>query len=530
MTLAFSLPLILIFAVNIFAQNRCFNDDEAKKVIESIKSPPPAAENKNLRKELIQMADERQKLNAKITIDVEKNKDLIPQSDQLAERDLLRVCQMLKENGWPGKDSVKEDGFYAFTFLITSNKAYRLQRELLPVLIEAAKKDYVGYPLLATFVDSIRVGYGLPQIFGTQASIAANVIYLFPLLNDEKVDEWRKEYKLPPLASQIRRLEEQYLLPVLKTQRRSPSQDLNGKKSGKDADTSALGISADENETVKIETKLVNLNVRVLTRDAKTPAGLNLSKDDFMVLEDGAEQQVTFFSTTEEPFDLVLLPDFSGSTTEKRGLIKKAAERFVEYARPGDRIAVVAFADEIKIVSDLMTDKGALTQKIRDIKLDGGSPIWDSLKFTYENIIKKESVGRRSAVVLMTDGADWSKTTTFADLMEIVRHGDTTIFSVYLSMGDVSGNSNDWFARYIRKSQGSLSMLAEESGGQLYKARNIKDLNGIYEQVINDLGKVFSIGYEPKNETHDGGWRNLAVKIKTQPNLVAKTGRGYYAN
>ena len=73
-------------------------------------------------------------------------------------------------------------------------------------------------------------------------------------------------------------------------------------------------------------------------------------------------------------------------------------------------------------------------------------------------------------------------------------------------------------------------MLGEESGGQFYKAGDIKDLNGIYEQVINDLGRVFSVGYEPKNEVRDGGWRNLAVKIKTQPDLVAKTRRGYYAN
>jgi len=73
-------------------------------------------------------------------------------------------------------------------------------------------------------------------------------------------------------------------------------------------------------------------------------------------------------------------------------------------------------------------------------------------------------------------------------------------------------------------------MLAEESGGQLYKAKGINDLNGIYEQVVNDLGKVFSIGFEPKNEKRDGSWRDVTVKIKTQPNLVAKTRRGYYAN
>jgi hypothetical protein len=61
---------------------------------------------------------------------------------------------------------------------------------------------------------------------------------------------------------------------------------------------------------------------------------LKLTKDDFTVSEDGAEQEIIFFSNTEQPFDLVLLLDFSGSTIQKRGLIKKAAQRFVELVRP----------------------------------------------------------------------------------------------------------------------------------------------------------------------------------------------------
>jgi VWFA-related protein len=73
-------------------------------------------------------------------------------------------------------------------------------------------------------------------------------------------------------------------------------------------------------------------------------------------------------------------------------------------------------------------------------------------------------------------------------------------------------------------------MLADETGGQMYVAKDIKDLNGIYEQVINDLGTVYSVGYEPKDASRDGGWRNLTVKIETRPNLIAKTRRGYYAN
>src|SRR5438045_8135436 len=114
-------------------------------------------------------------------------------------------------------------------------------------------------------------------------------------------------YDLPPLLIQIRTLEERYAMPVLKSQRLSASPDLKKKTNEKDRDTEILGISDDENESLKIETKLVSLNVRVLTQDLKVPAGLKLTKDDFTVTEDGAEQEISFFSNTEQPFDLVLL-------------------------------------------------------------------------------------------------------------------------------------------------------------------------------------------------------------------------------
>ena len=320
-------------------------------------------------------------------------------------------------------------------------------------------------------------------------------------------------------------MENIYFFPVLKMQRQNMAPNL--KVNEKNNDIPLLGIFNEENEVLKIETKLVNLNVRVLTQDFKIPKELNLLKEDFTILEDDKEQEVSFFSTSEQPFDLILLLDFSASTKTNRGLIKKATQRFVEYARPNDRIAVVAFANEIKMVSKITTDKKLLIQEIKRLELEGLSPIWDSLKFTYENIINKESVGRRSAVVIMTDGEDNSKNTIFADLMETVRLGDTTIFPVYV---EEKWLGNDLVKKNRRRSYQSLWLLAEESGGQLYKANEIKDLNGIYEQIINELGKVYSIGYQANDENRDGGWRNLKVKIKNQPNLIAKTRLGYYAN
>ncbi|MFL6374765.1 MAG: VWA domain-containing protein [Pyrinomonadaceae bacterium] len=479
---------------------------------------------KQIRKSLIDMQTRHLKLNSEIFGDFKKNEQRISELNALSRQNLVSACEIMRNNGWLGRAVLKDDAFSALLYILTSAQAPNMQRQVVPVLVAASQKGEMPKPVIADMIDMIRLGSGLPQIFGTQATRRGDVLYVQPLLNDEKVDEWRKTYDLRPLADDIRRLELRYLLPVLKSQRLSAPA---GQQSAGSADVKALGI-ADSDESIRVETKAVNLNVIVQSGKGQPPVSTEFTKDDFAIFEDGVQQDPTFFSAANSPFDMVLVLDFSGSTSDKRSLIKKAAKRFVEYARTSDRIAVVAFATDIKLISDLTSDKDSLCRSIDKINLDGVSPVWDSLKFAYDTVINKDK-GHRTAIVFMTDGEDNASKITFADLMEVVRHRDTTVFPIYVNTLEAKESQKDFTGRLGSKLHQSLTMLADESGGQSYKADNLKDLNGIYEQVINDIGKIYTLGYEPKNENHDGGWRTVEVKMPHSPALLAKTRRGYYA-
>ena len=549
-----TIVLMLAFSAQAFAQAKCFTEEEAKKIISSIGAPPKASENKKLREELLKMQAARGELNQKVSENAEKNPKLIVESNQMGEAHLVRLCQIVKENGWLTNEMVGEDAVAAALAIVRNNKAFELQKEFFPVLASASEKGLIAKGNVAWLIDSIRLGAGQPQIFGTQSYVKNETIYLYPILNEERIDKWRALYDLPPLNNFIKDLEVRYQTIVIKSPRLPVPPSL--KQQANSEETSALGLKDEENEVVMVETKLVNLNVRVLNEDLTNAGNLNLKKEDFAVIEDGQEQEIAFFSTTDKPFDLILLLDLSGSTQEKQGLIIESAKRFVRASRPSDRIAIVTFTHEVKIVADLTTDKKILLEKIKGIGGRGGSKVWDALKFTYDNIIKTESAGRRSAIVFMTDGVDnslyqdvrrWERrnsadpitgsvaglsplnapsATTFTELLEIVRQNDATIFPIYLD-GDFW--NDDWYKRAVRQGRRTLEMLGEETGGQYYYARQLKDLNGIYEKIINDLSQVYSLGYEPKNETRGGAWRSLTVKIRNQPKLTARTRRGYYA-
>src|SRR5260370_35911009 len=73
-----------------------------------------------------------------------------------------------------------------------------------------------------------------------------------------------------------------------------------------------------------------------------------------------------------------------------------------------------------------------------------------------------------------------------------------------------------------------LAMLADESGNEIYRAKKVKDLDGVYQQVIRDLSTVYSIGYRPENLVRDGSWRAVIVQLVGHPELAVRAKRGYY--
>jgi VWFA-related protein len=295
--------------------------------------------------------------------------------------------------------------------------------------------------------------------------------------------------------------------------------------------------SDDEIETIRVDTELVDLNVSVFNRNTRQPAG-ELQQNDFAVLENGAPEEINFFASASTPFDLVLLLDLSGSTADKLDLIRKSAIRFVKAARPADRISVVTFTDLPLVVSPLTTDRKQLTERIKKIeKPRGGTQFWDALGFVLKNIYGTKDVSRRQAVVLMSDGVDNAlpdvpgvgSATSYEELLETVRASDAIVIPIYLDTEREMVKQHRATGNSYTVARQQLAQLAAESGSLLYHARKLEDLKGVYEQVISDLGTVYSIGYHPANKKRDGSWRTVSVQLVNHPELAARTRRGYYA-
>jgi Ca-activated chloride channel family protein len=513
-------------------QSNCLNEDDIKRMLAQVNSPSSVASNKKLRETLLKLKAKDQKGFQESITENRKADALLDQMKTSRDKNTSQLCPILKEFGWPDANLVGQDGVAAAFFLL-KNTSSALQRVLLPVIIAATKKGEIEREDFAGYIDRLRLSAGLKQLFGTQATIRNGFLVLYPIEAEVNVDDRRKQYDLMPLAVYIRVLQRVYRLPLV----RSTGQLTNSfaeRPNSAIAKTTAgdlfEGEALAEDEVVRIETNLVNLNVSVYNNKLKTRVN-TLDQKDFTVFEDGRPETISFFASNDVPCDLVLLIDLSGSTSSKRDLIRQTTQRFIEAARPTDRIAIVTFSNTTNVISPLTGDRKQLLESTLQIEGTGGSHVWDALKFTLDQVVGPRTLDRRRAVVFMTDGADNAlmgaagSKILFADLVEGVRRTDTLIIPIYL---DTEGDDSvsKWVYENARK---TLKMLAEESGGLYYTARKVEDLGDVYAQVIEDLGKVYSLGYNPTNAKRDGSWRTVKIQIPNRPDLTTHARPGYYA-
>lgn len=294
-----------------------------------------------------------------------------------------------------------------------------------------------------------------------------------------------------------------------------------------------------EGDVIRVDSQLVTLNISVIDRG--TNRGLmGLNQSDFKLFEDGQEQRIVQFESSSAPFDMVLLIDLSGSTREVVKLIRAAALRFVQAARPADRIAVIVFAGEPKIISELTADRELLRQRIETIDTArGDTKLYDATNFAMSEVLKQSKNSRRTAIVLMSDGLDGtipgisgqqgSVKYSYPETLRNIQEFDGVLYTLWLNTEYEAMSPLDTQPEAFEMGRNRMKEMADAGGGIFFPVERLTDLAGAYEQVVADLGTVYSLAYKPANSARDGHWRAIRIGVD-RPNAVPRGKRGYYAN
>jgi VWFA-related protein len=294
----------------------------------------------------------------------------------------------------------------------------------------------------------------------------------------------------------------------------------------------------DEGDVVRVDSQLATLNLSVIDRDTNRGV-IGLTQSDFRLSENGVPQQILQFDSSSAPFDLLLVIDLSGSTRDRLKLIRAAALRFVDAARPSDRIGVITFAGQPTVVSPLTLDRGTLHERISAMDTAAGdTKLYDAIDFAASQSQENAKNRRRTAIILMSDGLDGSipgvqgdgSKLPYEELLSRIGEFDGVVYTLWLNTKYVALNDKDTQPEAFEEGYDEMKELADTGGGVFYKVERLEDLAGAYERVVADLGTVYSLAYRPADKTRDGKWRAIRVNIVSRPAAIARGKRGYYAN
>ncbi|HKQ53486.1 MAG TPA: VWA domain-containing protein [Pyrinomonadaceae bacterium] len=188
----------------------------------------------------------------------------------------------------------------------------------------------------------------------------------------------------------------------------------------------------DEGDVVRVNTTLVSIPVTVMDRNGRFIP--NLSQQDFRVYEDGVEQQVAYFASVEKPFTVALVIDTSASTRFRLEEIQEAAFAFINQLRPDDRVLVVSFDEEVRVLAQATNDRARLREAISRVRTGGGTKLYDAMDLVINRLLSREQ--GRKAVVLFTDGVD--TTSTRASYQSNVRDAEELDALIYPIQYDTS--------------------------------------------------------------------------------------------
>ena len=276
-------------------------------------------------------------------------------------------------------------------------------------------------------------------------------------------------------------------------------------------------------------TQMVPLTVTVTNRMGRPVSGLTSSH--FTILEDGARQTLSYFSTVESPVDVAFLLDTSSSMNRELPLAREAACGLARRLRPGDRGAVAGVAENMFEAQPLTPDVASVERAIRSIHASGATAIYEAVYIRmreFERSGRNGSELRRRAIVLLSDGLDNASRIDFDDLLDSVRRSDVVIYVILLDRDLRNAMASSESASAVQ-AEFAMRSLARESGGRMFTPQSGAELSGIYDTIAYELGTQYVLGYIPTRQDSDGSFRRIAVHVRHPDAAQARTRAGYYA-
>jgi len=303
----------------------------------------------------------------------------------------------------------------------------------------------------------------------------------------------------------------------------------------------------DPDDVISVNTTEVLLPVTV--RDSAGLLVTNLTRRDFRIYEDGVEQPLSDLSLRQVPVDVALIVDASSSVADNLDDFRIAASGFATHLAEEDRVSLIQFDDKVVLLQDWTKSLVQFRRALRRIVPGMFTRFHDAMLLASRDQAPRGSA--RHAIIVLTDGIDSGRGSTFDAALRAALQSQTTVYVVSNTQIERSRKQEELAAllsgsesalRFNRlriddlrmglaaleQSELHLEQLTASTGGRLYKPPTFRDLEKTYAEVADELRHQYALYYAPLNPKRDGQFRNVRVETTTPSHRVSAR-VGYYA-
>jgi VWFA-related protein len=336
--------------------------------------------------------------------------------------------------------------------------------------------------------------------------------------------------------------------------------------------------------TMSVDVKVVTLPVTV--RDKKDQIVRNLTKDDFVLQEDGRPQVIKYFAQdTNLPLTLGLLVDTSLSQRNVLDAERNASKVFLDQMLTDakDRAFLIHFDREVELLQDLTSSREKLQAELELLRTPqpdrdtgsnnpggsdpqsspgsengqprmhrgGGTLLYDAIYLASNELIKKQQ--GRKALIVLTDGDDRGSKESLQGAIEAAQRADTVVYSILFAdnhrdsggggFGFPGGGGMGWRGCGFPGGGGRgggrnpqephvdgekvLQQISKETGGRMFEVSKKQAIDQIYDSIAEELRTQYNLGYTPDKGNNEAGYHKISLAAK-QKDLVVQTLDGYY--
>lgn len=274
---------------------------------------------------------------------------------------------------------------------------------------------------------------------------------------------------------------------------------------------------------IRVDTTLVLIPVSVSDPLGKFVTGME--KENFKLYEDKVEQQITDFSSEDAPMSIGIVFDTSGSMGSKLAKSREAVAQFMKVANPDDEFFLIQFNSRAQLETPFTSRPEEILNKLMYVRSKGSTALLDAVYLGMNQMRKARNP--RKAILIISDGGDNSSRYTQSEVKDAVREADVQVYAMGIFEAAGFRPTPEEMA-----GPGLLQALAKLTGGHSFEVGNVAELPDVSEKIAIELRNEYMLGYTPKNETRDGKYRRVQVKIQKisgLPPLRASFRTGYYA-